>query len=117
MPRDLQHVFSSRERERLFVCWESGRRDSCACYSRSGTPSQYFYRQYNGGDLTRATPNSIALIGAALRLAFHDAAEYSPATFGVSDWYRADGCINTADPGNGGISASIDLLDVAWTTL
>jgi len=35
----------------------------------------------------------------------------------VSDWYRADGCINTADPGNGGISAAIDLLDVAWTTL
>ena len=82
-----------------------------------GHPSQYFYRQYNGGDLTRATPNSVALIGAALRLAFHDAAEYSPATFGVSDWYRADGCINTGDPGNGGISASIDLLDVAWTTL
>ena len=34
-----------------------------------------------------------------------------------SDWYRSDGCINTADPGNGGIAAAIALLDVAWTNL
>jgi hypothetical protein len=80
------------------------------------TPLQYFYQQFNG-DLTQANPNAVSLIGSALRLVFHDAAEYSPSTFGVSDWYRSDGCINTADPSNGGIAASIALLDVVWTTL
>ena len=77
---------------------------------------QYFYAQYNG-DISTPNPRAVALIGGALRLAFHDAAEYSPATFGVSDWYRSDGCINTADPGNGGIAAAIALLDIAWTNL
>ena len=77
---------------------------------------QYFYAQFDG-TLSRPSPNAAALIGAALRLPFHDAAEFSPATFGVSDWYRSDGCINTADPANGGIAAAIALLDVAWTNL
>jgi hypothetical protein len=76
---------------------------------------QYFYAQYNG-NLQQPSPAAVSLIGSALRLVFHDAAEYSPETFGTSDWYRSDGCINTADPSNGGIAASIALLDVAWTT-
>jgi hypothetical protein len=104
-------------------------------------PLQYFYAQF-GGNLGAASPRAVALIGAAVRLVFHDgglacddslrwspaqprctptstaAAEYSPSTFGVSDWYRSDGCINTAEPENGGIAASSEArawaVDVSW---
>lgn len=50
-------------------------------------------------------------VGAVIRLAFHDAAEFDQT---ASDTLRFDGCINLADAGNNGLGPTIATLETMW---
>ena len=55
-------------------------------------------------------------VGGTVRLVFHDAAEYDPATF-ASDGLRSDGCVNLGNPANNGLGGIIAELDRVWLPL
>jgi hypothetical protein len=56
--------------------------------------------------------------GGIVRLAFHDAAEFSRTAAPFADGspvFRADGCVDLAHPGNAGLSSPIAALDTIWS--
>jgi hypothetical protein len=55
--------------------------------------------------------------GGIVRLAFHDAAEFSRTAAPFADGspvFRSDGCVDLAHPGNAGLSSPIAALDTIW---
>jgi hypothetical protein len=56
--------------------------------------------------------------GGIVRLAFHDAAEFSRSAAPFADGspvFRSDGCVDLAHPGNAGLSSPIAALDTIWS--
>ena len=83
--------------------------------------TNWFYAKYRGVDTAaemQTDPAGLSreageTIGAAVRLVFHDAAEFDPGSF-ASDALRPDGCVHVDAPGNEGIQEAIAMLDSVW---
>jgi hypothetical protein len=82
-----------------------------------------FYAQYStmSAGAMKKDPAGLSraageFIGGAVRLVFHDAAEFDAGSPPHPDGkpYRSDGCVHVAGGGHAGLSRAIDALDVLW---